>query len=167
MTFWKNNGVEPVRKFRFKVLMDEFWWWVQTADKPSFEVGTNEYLLTNHKFKIPGVLTWNDISITMVDSGQKASKVLKFLEKSGYIIPSSMSQLPDGLAKRGVTGDKSTNLKIFQYDGKGKPLETWTLFGAFINSTNFGDLDYGSDDLVTLTLGISYDYATLDSDQIL
>ena len=163
MAFWKNNGVDPVRKFRFKVLINEFWWWAQTVDKPSFEVNSNEYLLTNHKFKVPGVLTWNDIKISMVDPGKQADRVLKYINASGYNSPTAIT-VRDGIEKRGIIGDNSTKLQIIQYSSEGTPIETWTLYGAFFSNVTFGDLDYSSDDLVSIQLTVTYDYAELGSD---
>ena len=53
-------------------------------------------------------------------------------------------------------------LQIQQLNDNGIAVETWTLHGAFIKSTNFGQLDYASDELVKLELVISYDYVTIE-----
>ena len=44
----------------------------------------------------------------------------------------------------------------------GKTLRTWTLVNSFIKSVNYGDLDYGSDELVSIEIVVSYDYATTE-----
>ncbi len=41
-------------------------------------------------------------------------------------------------------------------------LETWFLYDAWIKSVNFGQLDYSSDELITLEAVISFDYCTID-----
>jgi len=43
----------------------------------------------------------------------------------------------------------------------GDIVEEWTLKGAFIQSANFGDLDYGTSDPVEVAVTLQYDYAIL------
>jgi hypothetical protein len=43
----------------------------------------------------------------------------------------------------------------------GDIVEEWTLKGAFIQSANFGDMDYGTSDPVEITVTLQYDYAIL------
>ena len=43
----------------------------------------------------------------------------------------------------------------------GDIVEEWTLKGAFIQSANFGDIDYGTSDPVEIALTLQYDYAIL------
>ena len=43
----------------------------------------------------------------------------------------------------------------------GDIVEEWTLKGAFIQSANFGDMDYGTSDPVEIALTLQYDYAIL------
>jgi len=44
----------------------------------------------------------------------------------------------------------------------GSTLRTWTLVNSFIKSVNYGDLDYSSDDLVSIEITVAYDYATTE-----
>ena len=43
----------------------------------------------------------------------------------------------------------------------GDIVEEWTLKGAFIQSANFGDMDYATSDPVEIALTLQYDYAIL------
>lgn len=43
----------------------------------------------------------------------------------------------------------------------GDKIEEWTLKGAFIVSTSFGDMDWSTDNFVEISLTLSYDYAIL------
>lgn len=43
----------------------------------------------------------------------------------------------------------------------GDIVEEWTLKGAFIQSANFGDLDYATSDPVEIAVTLQYDYAIL------
>ena len=160
MAFWKENRSDPSRKFRFKIIStgkEGAWWWVKTVNKPSFEINTNEYLLLNHKFKYPGVLTWNDITITMVDPGGKVKEINEYLTNHGY---SSPTKNKTAIHKKGYDG-KEGKLIIQQLKSNGNVIEQWELFGSFIKSVQYGDLAYSDDDLVEVQMVISYDYAVL------
>ena len=43
----------------------------------------------------------------------------------------------------------------------GDKVEEWTLKGAFISSATFGDMDWATEDPVTIELTLKYDYAIL------
>lgn len=165
MAFWTESTLQPTRQFRFMIsngLGD--WWWVKSVSKPSYEISTEEYKLINHKYKYPGVLTWNDVTLTMVDTGNKTFEFYNKLYFGGYSPDHSpLDFIPDGISKQSSSIQlKSGDFQIRQLDDEGTAVETWTLKNPFIKSTNFGDLDYSSDELVTLELVISYDYATLE-----
>jgi len=82
MAFWseKKDIIEPVRPFRFTIQESGvnqtaegspsdlgIWWWAKSVSKPSFEISQEEYLLINHKIKFPGVATWSDVNLKMID----------------------------------------------------------------------------------------------------
>lgn len=50
-------------------------------------------------------------------------------------------------------------IAIQQLNSDGKVIEEWTLFNPTIKSLEWGDLQYGSDDLVEYKLSLDYDYA--------
>ena len=174
MTFWNDSKLNPTRQFRFMVSNGTNWWWVSSCSKPSYQISTEEYKLINHKFKYPGVVTWNDVELSIVDTGKTAKVFYNALVYGGYGIDNQ--RIIDGINKNFLKeslntieegtsnslGDKIGNFKIQQLDDKGIAVETWTLINPFIKSTNFGQLDYASDELVKLELVISYDYATLE-----
>ena len=68
MAFWTESASEPTRKYRFVIQADAPgdskgpWWWAKSVSKPSYSISSNEYQLGNHKFKYPGILTWNNVS---------------------------------------------------------------------------------------------------------
>ena len=51
---------------------------------------------------------------------------------------------------------------IKQLDGDGVIIEQWKLHNPFIKEVSFDGLDYESDDLSEITLGIVYDWAELE-----
>lgn len=176
MSFWTETSLEPRRSFRFRLgstngleLGDTgrspYWWSAKKVDKPSFTVNSNKYRLINHEINVPGIVSWNPISIEIVDVGKTVTDLLSQLSDFGYN-PQELSK-DTGLAKaKGLS--EIGNIRIEQIkggkkeDGGGEVLETWKLEGAFISEIRFGNLDYSSDEIVTLNLTITYDYAYLD-----
>lgn len=167
MSFWTQREAEPKRNFRFKITGDKLanttdpvWWWAKSIDKPSYDVSSSEYQLINHKFKYPGIVTWKNISVTMVDFGASfGTNINESLEKDlttiGYTRPDK-----DPMTGIGKTIDTVvSNLIIEHLDANGMPLDKWTLVGAFIVSVSYSKLDYSSDELSEVTLEIAYDYA--------
>ena len=98
MPWWTGRNIEPKRKSRFVVEIANGFFLpnVKTCTKPSANVDLKEFQLINHKFKYPGVVTWQDIKITMVDmngnSGANQSLdtallLWRMLKHTGYNIP--------------------------------------------------------------------------------
>ena len=179
MGFWNQAEIEPSRKYRFQIQAladkpsiaratkagDDIWWWAKSITKPSYEVNVSDYKLTNHKFKYPGVVSWSDISITVVDPGGVAMGMWDNLGVT-YTVPTE-DQNKNSFAKMPAETGNVKQIILQQLGSNGKPLETWTLHDAFVKSVAFGDLAYADDGLVEITIGLSYDYATLakpDSD---
>jgi hypothetical protein len=165
MAFWSNQSIEPTRQFRFLVSNtqdnESAWYWAKTVSKPSFEVSSTEHQLVNHKFKYPGIVTWNDINMTIVDTGEKTKDLVDRLRETGYDYPTKFQQT-EGISKT-ASSQYFDELTIQQLNADGQAIETWRLKGAFIKSINFGDLDYDSEALVTIQLTISYDWAELET----
>ena len=183
MPFWTDQTdiATPKRNFRFKVTFspassdaDGFGslgntgYWVKTATKPGYSLGVTEHAYLNHTFKFPGRLTWNDVTITMVDPGGATGVgyyLAKMLKDAGYVVPSN-SGVFDTMSKNSVV---SNNIKVTieQIDESGQTVEAWTLFNAFISEASFGSLDYGSDELTEYSITLKYDWAQLDDVQYL
>lgn len=162
MAFWNTGELDPVRKFRFNLQFNGVgketgdWFWAKSVSKPSYDINSSEYQLINHKFKYPGLLTWQDITITIIDIGSKASGLMSYLSTIGYNVPTESST---GIQKK----QENSECIIKQYDGKGTVVETWTLYNAIIKTISFGDLDYGDDGFVEIQLTIMYDWANLEN----
>ena len=157
MSFWSNSALEPLRKFRFQIQIGKgsSLWWAKSVTQPSPDVSMGEYQLINHKIKFPGIVTWSDIDITMVDVGDKGKEFYKKLTDSGYGFPDKKK---DGMIKEQYKGDV---FNIQKLNADGETIETWELINPFIKSIKYSDLDYSSDDLVEITITVAYDSATL------
>ena len=127
---------------------------IKTASRPTFTSEVVELDHINVKRKIKGKSTWDDVTITLYDpivpSG--AQQVMEWIRTSHESLTGR-----DGYAafyKKDVT--------FYILGPVGDKVEQWTLKGAFINSANFGDLDWSSNDPVSIELTLSYDYAILE-----
>jgi len=163
MTFWSANNVEPTRQYRFTVSDGmNVWWWAKSIDKPSFDIDSQEHKLINHKFKYPGVVTWNDVKISVVDPNRRAHDLYDTLLQSSYN-PKGDGYFAEGIQKvRAVNNFRlGGDLVIHQIDSEGKILEEWELKNPWVKSVSFGTLDYSSDELVTIDITVTYDWANL------
>ena len=84
--FWSSANSSPARKYRFKVgtAKNINWWYANSVSLPSFEINTNEYQLINQKFKYPGVPTWNDVTISIIDVGDSVEEIKKLLKQHKF-----------------------------------------------------------------------------------
>ena len=124
---------------------------IKTANRPTFTSEVVELDHINVKRKIKGKSTWDDVNITLYDpivpSG--AQQVMEWVRQSHESLTGR-----DGYAsfyKKDVT--------FYILGPVGDKVEQWTLKGAFISSANFGELDWASNDPVSIELTLSYDYA--------
>ena len=180
MAFWTDTDsdaaadvAEPKRKFRFKVTFggisdsgnQSVAWWAKTAAKPSFTVASAEHKFLNHTFYYPGSVTWNEVAVTLVDPGGDNDTTATFsdiMEGAGYVIPTNATEEAQlaTISKAGATKALGF-VTVDQLSAEGKVIETWTLQNAWISDIKYGDLEYGSDDLVEISLTFKYDWATL------
>jgi len=173
--FWSQASLEPKRQFRFVLQLGAFEQYVITkVNRPSFEIGESEHNYINHKFYYPGRVTWNDVSFTLVDAVNPDTTgiLMKMLMASGYRFPTNKTTTRTiskaeavgaigtvaiqmlGSAKPGASGDGK--------DHESLVLETWTLHNPWVKSVTMGDLDYSTDDILTMDVSLKYDWASLD-----
>jgi hypothetical protein len=170
MAFWSTNDVEPKRNFRFKVQITglasntgaptDVLWWAKTVTTPGFDVSEVEHNYLDNKFYFPGRVSWNEVSLTLVDpiSVDAVSITNELLVKSGYSVKASETSLQT-MSKNKATSSGIEKIVIEILNADGIAIETWTLNQPFIKSAKYGDLDYSSDDLRTVELSVRYDWA--------
>ena len=111
----------------------------------------------NSTVKIAGKHSWADITTTIRDDatgsvskavGQQLQKQVDFVEQSS--------------AAAGQDYKFQTNIEILD-GGNGTQvpavLETWELYGCWLKTANYQQLNYGQSDAVTIQLTICYDNA--------
>ena len=172
MAFWgqalEAGTRDPKRKFRWRVEIggmneaDGLIWYAKSVDKPKMKVSadtTHKFL--GHTFKFPGSVTWEDISIILVDPVEpdSGSKLLNMVHNSGYRFPEDTTIL-ETISKGKGTQSGIESITITQIAADGVSIvEQWQLHNPFINAVDFDQLNYEEDGLSEITLGITYDWA--------
>jgi len=167
MPFWSAADIEPKRQFRFSVsiagMEANATYYAKSVTKPSFTVGESELKFLNHTFYYPGKVTWDKISVTLVDPADPdaAGNLLTILRNSGYNVPANLNE-PGAMSTIGKANSVGAIGAIYirALDENGNALEEWTLNNPFISSVKFNDFDYGAEDLADITLEVRYDWAS-------
>jgi len=177
MPFWSTDfGQDPTlkdpkRKFRFKVEFNginaaqggALLWYASSVTKPSFTISTAEHKYLNHTFYYPGSVTWNTITVNMVDPVDPdiTATLSDIIVGGGYSPPTDANSL-GSMSKAKATNTLGT-VRVTQLDSDGNMLEEWTLWNAFIKDVKFGDLQYGEDGLTETILELQYDWARVET----
>ncbi len=178
MPFWSTNFradptlKDPKRNFRFTVEFDGIdaegagglAWYAKSVTKPSFTVENVEHAYLNHKFYYPGAVSWNTITIEMVDplGPDVTATFADILQQSGYAPPANTTSL--GSISKAKAANALGQITITQIDSDGKALETWTLWNGFIKDFQLGTMAYGDDELTVTTLEVMYDWAMVETE---
>ena len=170
--FWNQASLEPKRKFRWLLYvagMPQFI--VKTVKKPSFGVNSETHTFLNYDFHYPGKVTWEDVSFTIVDPVQPDStaSLVKILEAAGYVYPdryNSQPNEPKTISKKAMVDALGGQIQLVQFgantgEQEENVLEKWTMNNPIITSVDFGDLSYGDDAMVEVSITIKYDWAFL------
>lgn len=126
-----------------------------TRPNVSFEPITVD--VYNSKINLAGKPTWAEITVVLRDDavgnvtklvGEQLQKQFDFMEQSS--------------AASGIDYKFSTRLEMLDGgNGASEPtvLETWELYGCFIQGATYGDMDYSANEPVEISLTIKYDNA--------
>lgn len=165
--FWSQSNLEPKRKFRYLLYfagMPQFM--AKSVSKPSFQVASTQHSFLQHNFNFPGRITWQDVSLTLVDPIQPdATRTLyEMIKTAGYVLP------PDVLNQGGtatITKEamaamlNPVRIDTIGAGGADNIIESWALNNVQISSVNFDTLDYSSDELLNIQITLKYDWAEL------
>ena len=178
MPFWSENFGEnsqlkdPKRKFRFTGELQGIdagatggaaMWYAKSCTKPSFQIESAEHKYLNHTFYYPGSVTWQEVDIKLVDPANPdmTATLSDIVVQSGYTPPTNATSLST-MSKAKAAGALGAVI-ITQIDADGNPVETWTLWNAFVTEVTYGELAYGEDDLIELGLKLKYDWARVET----
>ena len=111
----------------------------------------------NSTLYLAGKHSWSEMTATIRDdaSGSVSKAVGQQLQKQ-------MDFVEQASAATGQDYKFQLNMEILDGgNGTSAPivLETWELYGCFLKSANYNNLNYGTSDVVTIALSIRYDNA--------
>ena len=156
----------PKLKYRFRVMFENF-----GVSTPRTEL-TNQVIdftrtsvtfdeipieIYNSRIYLAGKHTWEMLTVNLRDDatneiarlvGEQLQKQLDFAEQAS--------------AASGVDYKFLTRCEMLDGgNGASDPvvLETWEIYGCYLNSVNYNDLNYGSSEAATVTLQIRFDNA--------
>ena len=156
----------PKLQYRFRVILENFGVstprseltkQVMDCTRPNLTFDNITLDVYNSKIYYAGKHTWEPITINLRDDvnnavsklvGEQVQKQFDFFEQASavsgidYKFTSRIEMLDGG------NGASTPNV-----------LETWELYGAYIESVNYNTLAYGTSEPVTITLNIRYDNA--------
>lgn len=146
---------EPKVQFRHRLIIDGIEAYVCKATSlPQLDNGEIVIDHINVDFKVKGKSRWQDINVTLYDP----------------VVPSAAQQVHEWIevhhnSETGLDGyaflEYKKDICIHALDPKGIPVEKWDVYGAFVADSNWGQLDWSSDDAKEIELTIKYDYAVL------
>ena len=176
--FWSNPNFEPKRAFRFLIEFtpgaggsdldgagNSLQFLAKSVDRPSYTVSSNPHSFFNHTFYYPGKVTWNSISLTLVDAvSPNASDIfMKYLGNIGYNNPANLQDATSRTITKQTATEAMGRLLIKEMgtapDGSSEPKGEWSLNNAFITEVNFGSHAYDSEEMIDIQLTIQYDWA--------
>lgn len=156
----------PKLKYRFRVFFEnlgvskpttELTKQVVSVTRPNLTFEEIALPVYNSTLKLAGRHSWADITCQVRDdaSGEVTRLVGEQLQKQ-------MDFLEMASASSGIDYKFTTKIEILDGgNGAFEPvvLETWELYGCYLKGANYGDLNYGSNEAVTVEMSIAYDNA--------
>jgi hypothetical protein len=156
----------PKMKYRFRAIFENFGVstdkveltkQVMTIGRPSAVFNEQTIDVYNSKVYLIGKPNWETVAVKLRDdAGGNVSKLV------GEQIQKQFDFAEQSSASSGI--DYKFVLKFEMLDGgnganAANVLETWELYGAFIDHVAYGDMDYSSNDPATIELTIRFDNA--------
>lgn len=156
----------PKLQYRFRVTLENFGVSTPTTEltkqvmditRPTVSFDPMEIPIYNSKVYLAGKHTWDPITVNLRDDvnggvtklcGEQIQRQFDFMEQSS--------------ASSGIDYKFITRFELLD-GGNGanaaSVLETWELYGCFVQNINYNDLDYASQEPVQITMSIRFDNA--------
>lgn len=156
----------PKLKYRFRVFFEnmgvskpttELTKQVVSVTRPNLTFEEIALPVYNSTLKLAGRHSWADVTCSVRDdaSGEVSRLIGEQLQKQ-------MDFLEMASASSGIDYKFTTRIEILDGgNGAFDPvvLETWELYGCYLKGANYGDLNYGTNEAVTVEMTIAYDNA--------
>lgn len=162
-----NQGLlMPKLKFRFRGLFENFGVsnpkteltkQIMTFARPSVTMEPIEVPIYNSRIYLAGRPTWGTTQVVFRDdAGGNVSRLI------GEQLQKQFDFLEQASASSAVDYKFQAVLEMLDgANGATEPtvLEAWRLEGCFLNEVNYNDMDYGSNEVVTINMTIRFDNA--------
>lgn len=156
----------PKLQYRFRVSFENFGVSTPTTEltkqvidctRPNLTFEDIELAVYNSKVRLAGRHTWENISVNLRDdaSGQVQKLVGEQLQKQ-------FDFFEQASAASGIDYKFTTRIEILDGgNGANTPnvLETWEVYGCYLQGANYNTLNYATSEPVTVALTIRYDNA--------
>lgn len=149
------NKFEPKRQNRWVLAIegiDAFL--MKSTKRPTFSMAKKKIDFINSYRNISGKLDMGNISVTLHDpiAPSGAQQVMEWIR----------THMESVSGRAGYADFYKRDIQLKLLDPIGTVVELWDIKGAFISNADFGStLDYGSDDVVAISLTIEFDNCVL------
>ncbi len=156
----------PKLKYRFRVIFENFGVstprteltkQVMDFTRPTVSFEAIDVPIYNSTIKLAGKHSWGDLTCQVRDDaggqvsrliGEQLQKQLDFMEQSS--------------AASGIDYKFLTRFEVLDGgNGANEPiaLETWEIYGCYLSEVNYNSMDYGSSEVVSISMTIRFDNA--------
>jgi hypothetical protein len=145
---FQNFGVSTPRTELTKQVMD--------FTRPTVSFEDISIPIYNSTIKLAGKHSWGDITCTLRDDASGAVSKLVGEQLQKQLDFAEQASAASGIDYKFVTqfeildGGNGTDVQV---------LETWELYGCFLSEVNYGDMNYGTSEPVTISMTIKFDNA--------
>ena len=156
----------PKLKYRFRVMFENFGISKPTTEltkqvvsiaRPNLTFEEIALPIYNSTLKLAGRHSWADVACSVRDDA--SGSVSKLI---GEQLQKQMDFLEMASAASGIDYKFLTKIEILDGgNGAATPvvLETWELYGCYLKGADYGELNYGTNEGVTVNMTIAYDNA--------
>lgn len=156
----------PKLKYRFRAIFENFGVSTPRTEltkqvidftRPSVTFDEMPIEIYNSRLYLAGKHTWEMVTVNLRDdaSGQVARLVGEQLQKQMDFV--EMASAASGIDYKFIT--KCEILDGGNGVSEPRVLETWELYGCYLNNVNYNDLNYGTSEPVTIQMQIRFDNA--------
>jgi hypothetical protein len=146
---FQNFGVSTPRTELTKQVMD--------FTRPQVEFAQIDLPIYNSTVKLAGKYTWQDLTCQLRDdAGGQVSKLV------GEQLQKQLDFMEQSSAAAGINYKFTTRFEVLDGgNGTDNPtaLETWEIYGCYLKSVNYNNMDYSLSEAATITLNITFDNA--------
>ena len=161
-------------------------WYASSIDKPTLNIGSEQFVQYGKPIplNVPYYDGWEPITLKMVDPTypNATRKLLRIIRRSGHADEMTLDRDGEDTRQSNRMFDPAAYMKFFgevriyqlidsfdHNDAKDLDLkagmrvgEVWRLKGAFPTQFDFGSLDYGSEELLEISLTIQFSHVKVE-----